>query len=117
VFLAFKELAVYRAAGTLSDEIRACLRTWQSLDVWTAGIQLLRSVDSVAANIAEGSGRRSTPVLRDGPSIPSRGPPLAHSCRRAKPEAATGRGRARRRNRSHAERSDRHYTAPSPDPN
>jgi four helix bundle protein len=61
VFLAFKQLAVYRAAGTLSDEIRACLRTWQSLDVWSAGIQLLRSADSVAANIAEGSGRHSFP--------------------------------------------------------
>jgi four helix bundle protein len=59
VFLAFNELVVYRAAGTLCDDVRACVRRWDSLDVWSAGIQLVRSADSVAANIAEGSGRRT----------------------------------------------------------
>jgi four helix bundle protein len=43
----------------MADEIRLSVRTWHSLDVWSAGIQLLRSADSVAANIAEGSGRHS----------------------------------------------------------
>jgi four helix bundle protein len=61
VFLAFNELAVYRAAAQLSDDIRDCVRTWDSLDMWSAGIQLLRAADSVAANIAEGSGRHSFP--------------------------------------------------------
>jgi four helix bundle protein len=61
VFLGFKELAVYRSAGNLADEIRASVRTWESLDVWSAGIQLVRSADSVAANIAEGSGRHTFP--------------------------------------------------------
>jgi four helix bundle protein len=59
VFLAFNELAVYRLAGALADDIRSCVRTWDSLDIWSSGIQLVRSADSVAANIAEGSGRRS----------------------------------------------------------
>jgi four helix bundle protein len=62
VFLAFHELAVYRAAAALADDIRGCVRSWESLDMWSAGIQLLRSADSVAANIAEGTGRHS---LRD----------------------------------------------------
>jgi four helix bundle protein len=59
VFLAFKELAVYGAAGGLSDDIRACVLTWESIDIWSAGIQLIRSSDSIAANIAEGTGRHT----------------------------------------------------------
>jgi four helix bundle protein len=59
VFFAFNQLAVYGSAGALADEIRAYVRNWDSFDMWSAGIQLLRSADSVAANIAEGSGRYS----------------------------------------------------------
>jgi four helix bundle protein len=41
----------------LSDEIRAAVSTWPSVDCWTVGVQLIRSADSVVANIAEATGR------------------------------------------------------------
>jgi four helix bundle protein len=53
----FEELLVYQRAATLSDEIRAFVRQWEPLDAWNAGTQLLRAADSVAANIAEATGR------------------------------------------------------------
>jgi four helix bundle protein len=55
----FEGLVVYQRAGALSDEIRAKVRTWASLDMWTLGIQLIRAADSVPANIAEATGRES----------------------------------------------------------
>ena len=54
------ELDVYRLAEELSDKV------WQAFDEWsvkaqnTMGYQLIRSADSIAANIAEGYGRHST---------------------------------------------------------
>jgi four helix bundle protein len=41
----------------LSDEVHAAVGTWRSLDQWSIGVQLLRSVDSIGANIAEAAGR------------------------------------------------------------
>jgi four helix bundle protein len=58
----FEELIVYRRAGGLSDEVRASVRRWDGLDSWTAGVQLIRAMDSVAASIAEATGRST---LRD----------------------------------------------------
>ena len=52
-----KELEVYNLAETLSDLI------WDVFDIWdkkvqnTIGYQIIRSSDSIAANIAEGYGR------------------------------------------------------------
>ena len=57
--LAFEGLSVYQKAGALADEIRAEVKAWDSLDGWSAGIQLIRAADSVAANIAEATGRWS----------------------------------------------------------
>jgi four helix bundle protein len=51
---AFEKLIVYQRAGLLADEVRAYVRQWDSLDIWTSGVQLIRAADSVAANIAEG---------------------------------------------------------------
>ncbi len=54
------ELDVYRLAEDLSDMI------WNEFDEWntkaknTIGYQIIRSSDSIAANIAEGFGRYST---------------------------------------------------------
>jgi len=56
---AFQDLAVYRRSAELADAIRGCVRLWDSLDGWSAGIQLIRASDSVAANIAEATGRWS----------------------------------------------------------
>lgn len=55
------ELDVYRLAEEISDFI------WFDFDEWdkkvqnTIGYQIIRSVDSIAANIAEGYGRYSSP--------------------------------------------------------
>ncbi|HXD58827.1 MAG TPA: four helix bundle protein [Thermoleophilaceae bacterium] len=56
---AFQDLAVYRRSAELADAIRGCVRAWDSIDGWSAGIQLIRAADSVAANIAEATGRWS----------------------------------------------------------
>jgi len=54
------ELDVYRLAEELSDMV------WRDFDLWTEkakrtmGYQIIRSADSVAANLAEGYGRYSS---------------------------------------------------------
>jgi four helix bundle protein len=48
---------VYRRAVELADDLRLAVAGWDSLDAWSAGIQLLRAADSVGANIAEAYGR------------------------------------------------------------
>ena len=53
----FKRLTAYRTSLALGREVRASVRRWSSLDRWTVGVQLIRSIDSVGANIAEGAGR------------------------------------------------------------
>jgi four helix bundle protein len=55
----FRDLIAYQRAVALADDLRAVIRTWQSLDQWTLGIQLLRAADSVGANLAEACGRGS----------------------------------------------------------
>jgi four helix bundle protein len=55
----FEDLAVYQRVAALSDQIRDVVGRWDALDVWTLGVQLVRAIDSVGANLAEGCGRRS----------------------------------------------------------
>lgn len=55
------ELDVYRLSEELSDLI------WNSYDIWSPkaqfsiGYQVIRSTDSISANIAEGYGRYTSP--------------------------------------------------------
>jgi four helix bundle protein len=49
----------------LSDELHTAVRRWPELDRRGHGLQLLRSIDSVGANIAESSGRWRTPEKRN----------------------------------------------------
>jgi four helix bundle protein len=58
---AFEQLEVYRLAASLSDELRAAVRRWESPDLWSSGIQMVRAADSVGANIAEAYGRGTRP--------------------------------------------------------
>jgi four helix bundle protein len=53
----FEDLIAYRKAVHLADDLRATVISWPSLDRWTLGVQLIRSADSVGANIAEAFGR------------------------------------------------------------
>jgi four helix bundle protein len=55
----FENLKVYRVAEALSDEIWKVVLTWDNFTRDTVGTQLVRSADSIGANIAEGAGRRS----------------------------------------------------------
>ncbi len=55
----FEGLRVYRLAEDLSDHVWTVVRRWDSLARDTVGKQLIRSADSVGANIAEGYGRGS----------------------------------------------------------
>ena len=55
----FQDLDVYRLAEELSEEIWQIVWEWQLLAKDTVGKQIIRSVDSIGANIAEGVGRGS----------------------------------------------------------
>jgi len=53
----FEELRVYQLAEKLADDIWNVVRNWDGLARDTIGKQVIRSADSIGANIAEGSGR------------------------------------------------------------
>ncbi len=55
----FLELRVYRLAEELVDAVYEVVLPWDRLDRNTVGEQLIRAIDSVGANIAEGYGRGS----------------------------------------------------------
>jgi four helix bundle protein len=55
----FENLQVYQLAEKLADEIWNIVGSWDEFAKDTVGKQLVRSVDSIGANIAEGSGRYS----------------------------------------------------------
>jgi four helix bundle protein len=57
----YGDLLAYRRAVELADDLRAVVGDWPKLDQWTLGVQLIRSADSVGANIAEAFGRSSVP--------------------------------------------------------
>jgi four helix bundle protein len=60
----FEGLDAYRRAVALADEIRRRVESWESFDLWTVGVQLVRAADSVGANIAEAYGRWNYPDRR-----------------------------------------------------
>ena len=53
----FEKLQVYKLAETLSDAIWEIVLNWDYLAKDTVGKQMIRSADSIGANIAEGTGR------------------------------------------------------------
>ncbi|MBA4122568.1 MAG: four helix bundle protein [Acidobacteria bacterium] len=53
----FENLRVYQMSETLADEIWEIVVGWNNLAKDTLGKQIIRSADSVRANIAEGEGR------------------------------------------------------------
>jgi len=57
--LPFENLAVYKLAEKLGDEVWNIVRVWDNFAKDTVGKQLVRAADSIGANIAEGTGRGS----------------------------------------------------------
>lgn len=55
----FENLQIYKLSEKLADEIWLIILTWNSIAINTVGKQIVRSADSIGANIAEGSGRGS----------------------------------------------------------
>jgi four helix bundle protein len=55
----FEDLIVFQLAEKLADSIWYIVIYWRQLEKDTVGKQLIRSADSVGANIAEGSGRHN----------------------------------------------------------
>jgi len=53
----FEKLQVYKLAEDLADGIWAVVLTWDYLAKDTVGKQIIRSADSIGANIAEGTGK------------------------------------------------------------
>jgi four helix bundle protein len=58
-FVRFQELAVYQLSEQIADAVWEIVLQWEMLARDTVGKQLIRSADSIGANIAEGSGRGS----------------------------------------------------------
>ncbi len=52
-----EELRIFRAAEMLADQIWNEVLLWKPFARATIGVQLVKSVDSIGANIAEGYGR------------------------------------------------------------
>ncbi|MFD0792662.1 four helix bundle protein [Mucilaginibacter litoreus] len=52
-----EDLELYQLAETFSDEIWLLVEKWDSFAKNTVGKQIVRSADSISANIAEGYGR------------------------------------------------------------
>ena len=55
----FQKLDIYKLAEKLADEIWNIVIKWDALAKDTVGKQIIRSADSIGANIAEGDGRGS----------------------------------------------------------
>jgi four helix bundle protein len=53
----FVDLAAYQRAVALAADVHSAVVRWPAFDRSTIGMQLLRSIDAVGANIAEASGR------------------------------------------------------------
>src|SRR5690348_10598757 len=55
----FENLEIYKLAERLADDVWEIVISWDRLAQDTVGKQLIRSSDSIGANIDEGSGRGS----------------------------------------------------------
>jgi four helix bundle protein len=55
----FENLQIYQISEQLADQVWEIAQSWDEISKKTVGIQIIKSADSIGANIAEGSGRGS----------------------------------------------------------
>ena len=55
----FQDLRVYQVAEELADALWPIARGWDYFAQNTVGLQIVRAADSIGANIAEGTGKKS----------------------------------------------------------
>src|SRR5438132_14374059 len=60
----FENLRIYELSEKLADNVWESVLPWDGFAKDTVGKQLVRAADSIGANIAEGSGRGSSPDYR-----------------------------------------------------
>src|ERR1035437_2758599 len=60
----FENLEIYKLSENLAVDVWNIVLEWNCLEQDTVGKQLIRSADSIGANIAEGSGRGTDPDYR-----------------------------------------------------
>ena len=60
----FRDVEAYVRATALADEIHEAVVRWPSFEMRTTGLQVVRAIDSVGANIAEALGREHNPDRR-----------------------------------------------------
>jgi four helix bundle protein len=53
----YNQLVAYRLSIDIGTELHRAIRDWSGFDRNTVGLQMIRAIDSVGANIAEGMGR------------------------------------------------------------
>jgi four helix bundle protein len=53
----FNRLVAYRRAVEIAQELHGIVQGWSAYDKNTIGVQMIRAIDSVGANIAEAMGR------------------------------------------------------------
>lgn len=53
----YRELKTYRIAVDVARDVRRHVLAWDRFDRWSLGLQLVRAIESVGANIAEAEGR------------------------------------------------------------
>ena len=53
----FRDLDAYTRAAGIATELHERVARWPPFELWSTGIQLMRAVDSISANIAEAVGR------------------------------------------------------------
>jgi four helix bundle protein len=53
----FRSLAAYQRSRALADDLHAVVVRWPHFERDSVGLQLVRSADSISANIAEAAGR------------------------------------------------------------
>jgi four helix bundle protein len=57
MFTEAENIRVVQLADRLSDQVWGAIQMWPNFEKWALGMQIVRAVDSIGANIVEGFGR------------------------------------------------------------